>query len=106
MRINGKEAIGDFRVSSPKLWNPNTPFLYGFSAVISTDDGVEKAEGKFGFRSISTNGKNVCLNGVPIFIRGYIRGATAHEHSNDAHLSEGSFIVKTLPKQRNSGLIR
>ena len=27
MRINGKEAIGDFRVSSPKLWNPNTPFL-------------------------------------------------------------------------------
>ena len=103
MRINGKEAIGDFRVSSPKLWNPNTPFLYGFSAVISTDDGVEKAEGKFGFRSISTNGKNVCLNGVPIFIRGYIRGATAHEHSNDAHLSEEEFYRKNITEAKKFG---
>ena len=103
MRINGKEAIGDFRVSSPKLWNPNTPFLYGFSAVISTDDGVEKAEGKFGFRSISTNGKNVCLNGVPIFIRGYIRGATAHEHSNDAKLSEAEFYRKNISEAKKFG---
>ena len=103
MRINGKEAIGDFRVSSPKLWNPNTPFLYGFSAVISTDDGVEKAEGKFGFRSISTNGKNVCLNGVPIFIRGYIRGATAHEHSNDARLPEEEFYRKNITEAKKFG---
>ena len=103
MRINGKEAIGDFRVSSPKLWNPNTPFLYGFSAVISTDDGVEKAEGKFGFRSISTNGKNVCLNGVPIFIRGYIRGATAHEHSNNAKLSEAEFYRKNITEAKKFG---
>ena len=103
LQINDKKAIGNFRIPSPELWNLNTPSLYGFTAYISTDGGDEKAEGKFAFRTVSTNGKNICINGTPIFVRGYIRGATAHEHSNDAHLSEEDFYRKNIMQAKKFG---
>lgn len=101
--VDGNHAKGIFHVSEPELWSVDLPVLYGFSIKISTENGEETAEGKFGFRTLSTNGKNVCLNGVPIFIRGYIRGATAHEHSNNAGLSETEFYRKNISEAKKFG---
>ena len=103
LQIKGNRAKGCFKVENPNLWSVETPVLYGFSAIIATRNGKENADGKFGFRSISTNGKNICVNGVPLFIRGYIRGATAHEHSNDANLSEEEFYRKNITQAKKFG---
>ena len=103
LRVNGNRARGEFAISDPELWNPDSPALYGFSADIKSECGEEKAEGKFAFRSIGTNGKNVCINGVPIYVRGYIRGATAHEHANDANLSETEFYRKNITQAKKFG---
>lgn len=103
MHIEGRRAEGRFFVPDCVLWNLNAPVLYGFSAEIETETGKEKASGKFGFRTLSTNGKNVCLNGVPLFIRGYIRGAAAHEHSNVANLSEEAFYRKNVTQAKKFG---
>ena len=101
--VDGNRAEGNFRVSKPELWSVDLPVLYGFSARISTENGDETAKGKFGFRKLSSNGKNVCVNGTPIFIRGYIRGATAHEHSNNAGLSEEEFYRKNISEAKKFG---
>lgn len=103
LSVDGNRAKGIFHVSEPELWSVDLPVLYGFSAKISTENGEESAEGKFGFRTLSANGKNVCLNGVPVFIRGYIRGATAHEHSNNAGLSETEFYRKNISEAKKFG---
>ena len=101
--VDGNRAKGNFRVSKPELWSVDLPVLYGFSAKISTESGEEEAKGKFGFRKLSSNGKNICLNGVPVFIRGYIRGAAAHEHSNNAGLSEEEFYRKNISEAKKFG---
>lgn len=103
LSIDGNRAEGNFRVLKPELWSVDLPVLYGFSAKISTESGEEEAKGKFGFRKLSSNGKNVCVNGAPIFIRGYIRGATAHEHSNNAGLSKAEFYRKNIAEAKKFG---
>lgn len=103
LSVDGNRAKGNFRVSKPELWSVDLPVLYGFSAKISTESGEEEAKGKFGFRKLSSNGKNICLNGVPVFIRGYIRGAAAHEHSNNAGLSEEEFYRKNISEAKKFG---
>ena len=52
--------------SSLKLWCPETPKLYNVE--ITKDDEVIKDE--IGFRTIETRGKQLLLNGKPIFLRG------------------------------------
>ena len=101
--VDGNLAQAIFYVADPEPWSLASPVLYGFSARISTENGDETAEGKFGFRTLSANGKNVCVNGAPIFIRGYIRGATAHEHSNNAGLSKAEFYRKNIAEAKKFG---
>lgn len=103
LSINGKEAVGTFVISEPKQWSVDLPALYAFSMDLSFADGKEIANGKFGLRTISSNEKNVCLNGTPIFIRGYIRGATAHDHSSNCGLTKEEFYRKNIRAAKKYG---
>lgn len=53
-------------VSGLKLWSPNNPFLYDVIIKCETDTLSEK----IGFRTITTKGDEILLNGKPIFLRG------------------------------------
>ena len=56
-------------------WSPDAPRLYRLA--------VGEKECRFGFMSLRTCGNDrVLLNGERIFLRGCIRGITAHEHPN------------------------
>ena len=103
LRTDGNRAVGDFVVSEPKLWNVGSPTLYRFTAELRFDGETERVSGKFGFRSLSTNGKQICVNKTPIFVRGYIRGACAHEHLNDANLPEEEFYRKNVRQAKKFG---
>lgn len=94
---------GDFYINNPRLWSVSTPNLYSYALKITYKDGEDVLEGNFGFRSLSTNGKEVCLNGTPIFIRGFIRGATAHDHSNNCGLSLEEFYRKNIRAAKSFG---
>ncbi len=48
------------------LWSPQNPFLYNVKINIEDD----KIEDQIGFRSIETKGKDILLNGQPIFLKG------------------------------------
>ena len=99
----GQTCKGTFVIEKPQIWSVDTPYLYDYAARIITENSSETLSGAFGFRSLSTDGKNVCLNGTPVFIRGYIRGATAHDHSNNCGLTKEEFYRKNIRAAKKYG---
>ena len=97
---SGNEMREEFFIENPLLWNLSSPHLYTYTLTVFFDGEEEKTEGKFGFRNFSTNGKEICINGTPLFIRGFIRGAAAHDHGNNCGLSEEDFYRKNQTRNR------
>ena len=52
--------------AKPQLWSPETPKLYD----VVIEQGNEVIRDEMGFRKIETRGKQLLLNGKPIFLRG------------------------------------
>lgn len=66
----------NFKLPKIQLWSPEAPKLY--RVIISS--GTDRTEDKIGFRTIEAFGKQVLLNGKPIFMRGIaIHGEVAEE---------------------------
>jgi len=55
-----------FKIPGVKYWSPQTPKLY--RVIVST--ATDKTTDKIGFRTIEANGKQLLLNGKPVFLRG------------------------------------
>ena len=60
----GKAVL--FMKVKPQLWSPDNPKLYDVSIVMDGDTICDK----IGFRKIETRGKQILLNGEPVFLRG------------------------------------
>ena len=102
--VGNREVLtGNFFINEPLVWSVEHPNLYDYTAEIIFASETKTLNGTFGFRKLSINGKNVCLNDTPIFIRGYIRGATAHDHSNNCRLSEEDFYRKNIKAAKKYG---
>ena len=102
--VNGKSIEQEIFIENPILWSIEHPNLYSVKAEILYEDGViELIEDRFGVRSLTTNGKNIVLNGEPIFVRGYIRGIKCHDHENNCHLSEYEFYKKNIVQAKAFG---
>lgn len=93
----------NFQIENPLLWSLSSPRLYGFKLKIVYAEGEEAVTGNFGFRTISSNGREICLNGSPVFVRGFIRGATAHDHRNNCRLPEEEFYRKSIKEAKKFG---
>ncbi|MDX6765309.1 MAG: glycoside hydrolase family 2 TIM barrel-domain containing protein [Candidatus Methylacidiphilales bacterium] len=52
--------------ATPELWSPGKPKLY--PVTIST--GQDRINDEIGFRTITTNGTKILLNGKPVFLKG------------------------------------
>ena len=52
--------------AKPKLWSPESPILYKVEIQL----GDEVLQDEIGFRTIETRGKQIMLNGKPIFLKG------------------------------------
>ena len=73
--INAKQVVttdelgkASFRFAAPKvdLWSPESPKLYELTIRCGSDEIRESV----GFRTIRTRGKEILLNGKPVFLRG------------------------------------
>ncbi len=85
-------------------WSPHSPKLYTLALEIEYEDGAsEFISDTFGFRYFSTDNKYIYLNGYPFYMRAYIRGAAAHEHENNAGLSELEFYKKNFVMAKKYG---
>jgi beta-glucuronidase len=57
--------------ASPNLWSPERPHLYD----VTLSFGADEVSDRIGFRTISTRGQEILLNGTPILLK----GACVHE---------------------------
>jgi hypothetical protein len=55
---------------SPRLWAPESPFLYHLNASLKTDKPIDQTAIRFGFREFWIEGSHFILNGLPIRTNG------------------------------------
>lgn len=71
--------------TTPKLWDPVSPFLYQVDLELLDGDRVlDMVAERFGFREIWTEGPRFILNGTPINLRGdswHFQGALQQTHA-------------------------
>ena len=63
---NKGSASFSFTVPDAQLWSPENPKLYA----VTISSGADTLTDTIGLRSISTQGKQLLLNGKPVFLRG------------------------------------
>ena len=81
-----------------KLWTPEDPKLYDVTIEAETD----RVEERIGFRSLETRGRDILLNGKPIFLR----GVCIHEEAprqNGGRANSISDALKLLQWAREMG---
>ena len=88
--------------AKPKLWSPATPKLY--QVEVSLGESVIRDE--IGFRTIETRGKQLLLNGEPIFLK----GVCAHEEKpyggGRANSTDDAHTLLTWAKQLGCNFVR
>ena len=66
------EATASFRVPNAKLWSPAAPYLYKLNIVLNDGDKViDRYALDIGIRTVEVRGKELLLNGEPIFLKGF-----------------------------------
>ncbi len=87
-----------------EYWTLTSPILYTFTAEVEYESkDTEEISDRFGFRTLSSDEKHIYLNGFPFYMRGYIRGCSAHEHQNNCRLSEYEFYKKNITVAKSYG---
>ena len=101
----GKAAFSvSFSVPQPRLWSTEEPCLYrAVFSVLYANGAEERAEARFGFRTLRAEEKGIFLNGSPFYVRGYIRGAAAHEHANLCCATEEEYYRKNITAAKRYG---
>lgn len=105
----GSASEGGTRVTfsasfDAKAWSAEHPVLYTLFVNITYQNGErEEISDRFGFRYFSSDKSYIYLNGFPLYMRAYIRGCAAHEHQNNAGLSEYDFYKKNFTMAKKYG---
>ncbi len=67
--VQGGRGKARIRIPSVRAWGPDDPFLY--ELLVKLDDGVDEYRMKIGVRTIAVRGRELLLNGKPVFLRGF-----------------------------------
>ncbi|MCL2697332.1 MAG: glycoside hydrolase family 2 [Oscillospiraceae bacterium] len=106
--INVQNSRGEAEFSAdPELWSPENPQLYEVEVEFITACGGtrDKISDRIGFREIGVQGREILLNGKPIFLR----GISAHEESviNGKAVTEDEIRENyALAKEMNCNFMR
>jgi beta-galactosidase/beta-glucuronidase len=63
-------------IAQPRLWAPETPYLYGLSAELRSAHGIHSARRRAGIRTVEVRGRRFYLNGRRLFLKGVCRHDT------------------------------
>jgi beta-glucuronidase len=97
-----KDGSASLRVQAgPELWSPDSPRLYRFEL----ECGEDRVGDRIGFRDIRVEGRDILLNGAPVFLR----GICVHEdHAATGRTTDEATIRSTIAraKELNCNYIR
>lgn len=100
--VNGDQANFNFRLSQVQLWSPETPKLY--QIIVSSKE--DRVEDKIGFRTIDVVGKQVLLNGKPIFLRGICTHEEIPQQGRRAYSKEDALQLLGEARELNCNMVR
>ena len=55
-----------------RLWSDRDPFLYELHLELTTEEGVDVVDTRFGLRTFEVRGRKLYLNDEPLYLRGYV----------------------------------
>ncbi|HWI90482.1 MAG TPA: glycoside hydrolase family 2 TIM barrel-domain containing protein [Flavisolibacter sp.] len=102
LTVNGDSASFNFKLSKLQLWSPETPRLY--QAVISSKD--DRIDDKIGFRTVEVQGKQILLNGKPIFLRGICIHEEIPQQGRRANSKRDALQLLGEAKELNCNMVR
>jgi len=104
-RVFATDKTGRAEISFParlSLWSPKSPKLYDVEIAAETDVVKER----IGFRTISTRGNLILLNGRPIFLRGISAHEEAPFRAGRAFSPEDARTLLSWVKELHGNFIR
>ena len=108
LKINKKVVIGQDRRGSvslkcaPQLWSPENPKLYDI-CIIAAGDTIRD---EIGFRTVSTDGTRILLNGKEIFCRGVSIHEEAPYNSGRSWSREHAHMLLNWARDMNCNFVR
>ena len=103
-----KEVEFSQMIKNPKKWSAEHPNRYNLLLILKDSNGeiLEVVQNKIGFREIeSLNGGELCINGVPVMIKGVNRHEFSYDKGHTVSREECIKDVK-LMKQHNINGVR
>jgi beta-glucuronidase len=100
--VTGDKVSVQFNLPTVQLWSPQTPKLY--NVVINT--GTDRIEDKIGFRTIEVSGKQVLLNGKPLFMRGICMHEEIAQQGRRAYSKEDALLLLGEAKELGCNMVR
>ncbi|OQP62980.1 glycoside hydrolase family 2 protein [Niastella populi] len=100
--VTGERVNLRFNLPAMQLWSPQTPKLY--TVVVS--NGADRIEEKIGFRTIEVAGKQVLLNGKPLFMRGICMHEEIPQQIRRAYSKQDALQLLGYAKELGCNMVR
>ena len=100
--VEGKTIPVSFILPPFQHWSPEHPTLYKIVVANNTD----RLEEKIGFRTIETKGKQILLNGKPVFLRGICIHEEIPQQGRRAYSREDALQLLGWAKELNCNMVR
>jgi beta-glucuronidase len=102
INVNGDRVGFNFKISKLQLWSPEMPKLY--QVIVSSKD--DRVEDKIGFRTIEVQGKQILLNGKPVFLRGICIHEEIPRQGRRAYSKQDALQLLGEAKELNCNMVR
>jgi len=100
--VNGDSISFNIKISGLQLWSPGNPKVY--RVVINTEK--DKIEDKIGFRTVEVQGKQILLNGKPLFLRGICIHEEIPQGIRRAYSKQDAIQLLREAKELNANMVR
>ncbi len=102
--VEVKDGCAEFAFDTRKLtlWSPDNPKLYDVTVIAGQDTLTDQ----IGFRSIETKGKQILLNGEPVFLKGVCLHDENPLRRDRANSVEDAQLVLNWAKEMGCNFIR
>ncbi|MEI9958907.1 MAG: glycoside hydrolase family 2 TIM barrel-domain containing protein [Ferruginibacter sp.] len=100
--VTGNVTPINFSLPAFQRWSPNQPTCY--NVIISTS--TDKVEEKIGFRTITTNDKQILVNGKPVFLRGISLHEEIPQQGRRAYSKEDAAQLLGWAKELGCNMVR
>lgn len=98
-----KNGKGEFSIpAKPQRWNPDSPKTY----VVDLSYQQDVVRDNIGFRTLSTQGENILLNGKSIFLKGISLHEESPLHPGRAWSEEDARVLLTWAKELGCNFVR